>query len=114
MDAAPVIILAPPVELTEATVPAFEDKLMALLDTAGPGVVVDLGGVEFISSSGLGVLVKAGMRLDARGRCLAFARAQRTTEHSLKLLGLDQKMPLLETLEAATAHVAHAAESKSG
>jgi anti-sigma B factor antagonist len=114
MDVSKVIILAPPIELTEATVPEFENELMSHLDTPGPGVVVDLGGVEFISSSGLGVLVKAGMRLDARGRCLAFARAQRTTEHSLRLLGLDRKMPLLESLEEATAHVAQAAEAKSG
>jgi len=113
MADAPVIILVPPIELTEATLPAFESELMAHLDTTGPGFVIDLGDVEFISSSGLGTLVKVGMRLAARGRSLAFARPQRTTEHSLKLLGLDRMMPLLPTVEAATVHVIHAASAET-
>ncbi len=105
MAAATATVLVPPTEITEATLPGFEEELMALVDAEGAGVVLDLAAVGFINSAGLGTLVKAGMRLDKRGRRLAFARAHGAAEHTIRLLGLDRKMPLFPTVEAACAHV---------
>jgi len=114
MTADPVIVVVPPVEITEATLPAFERELMGYLDGHAGGLVVDLASVGFISSAGLGTLVRVGMRLDSRGRRLAFARAQGPAEHTLTLLGLDRMMPLFPTVEAASAHVVAHAGPKRG
>ncbi|MDA1194742.1 MAG: STAS domain-containing protein [Planctomycetota bacterium] len=107
MEAAAIIV--PPVEITEATLADFAQDLMGRLDDEGPGFVLDLERVTFIGSAGLGTLVKVGMRLDARGRRLALARAQRATEQTITLLGLDQVLPLFPTIEAARTYVAVAA-----
>jgi anti-anti-sigma factor len=106
-------VLIPPTDLTEATLAPFEAKLMAMLDVKGPGVVLDLDLVEFIGSAGLGTLVKAGMRLGAQGRGIAFARAQKATEQTITLLGLHEKMPIFETVEEACAHVARGGKPSS-
>ncbi|MDF1701187.1 MAG: hypothetical protein P1V36_08520 [Planctomycetota bacterium] len=52
MTADPVIVVVPPVEITEATLPAFERELMGYLDGHAGGLVVDLASVGFISSAG--------------------------------------------------------------
>lgn len=106
MAEADVIVVVPPVEITEVTLPEFEVELLDHLEAENAGIVLDLQAVEFINSAGLGTLVKVGMRLDRRGRRMAFARAGRATQHTITLLGLDRKMPLHPTLDAARAYVA--------
>lgn len=108
MTEASVIVVVPPVEITEHTLPVFERELLDHLEARVDGIVLDLEDVGFISSAGLGTLVKVGMRLDRRGGRLAFARAAGPTLHTITLLGLDRKMPLFPTVEAACAHVASA------
>lgn len=105
MSESRVQVVVPPVEITEATLPEFEAALLGLLDTGVDGIVIDLGEVLFISSAGLGILVKVGMRLGRRGGCLALAGARRATQHTLELLGLDRMMPLFGTVVEARAHV---------
>jgi anti-sigma B factor antagonist len=97
--AVPVVRL--PREVTEASLPEFEALLGPCLQSAGPGIVLDLEGLEFISSAGLGILVRTGMRLDGQARRLAMARACRTVEKTIRLLGLDQKMPLYRSIDQA-------------
>ena len=97
-----VIVVVPPVEITESTLPAFESDLLDHLEAGVLGMVLDLKEVEFINSAGLGTLVKVGMRLDRRGGRLAFACARRGTQHTITLLGLDRKMPLFPTIERGT------------
>ena len=109
-----VIVVVPPVEITERTLPAFERELLDHLAADVQGIVLDLASVTFINSAGLGTLVKVGMRLDRRGGRLAFARAQRGTQHTITLLGLDRKLPIFPTIEAATEHVASAAAPHQG
>ena len=103
-----IIVVVPPVEITERTLPDFERELLAHLDADVGGIVVDLEPVAFISSSGLGTLVKVGMRLDRRGGCLALARATGPALHTITLLGLDQKLPVFPTVAAAREHVSGA------
>ena len=95
-----------PAELTDDTVVAFETVMAEHVSAAGPGVVLDLEGVSFISSAGLGCLVKFGMRLDGNGRRLALARPDAHIEASLRLIGLESKLPMFPSVSAATTHVA--------
>lgn len=105
MSESHVQVVVPPVEITEATLPEFEATLLGLLDAEVDGIVIDLAEVLFISSAGLGILVKVGMRLDRRGGCLALAAARRATQNTLQLLGLDRMLPLFATVMEARAHV---------
>jgi anti-sigma B factor antagonist len=105
MSALRVPVVTPPRELTDASLPAFEAQVEPLLAGAGPGMVLDLAGVSFINSTGLGFLVKVGMKLDAANRRLALARPDRNIERTLRLIGLDQKLPLFKTLGDATGFV---------
>ena len=98
-------VVVPPVEITEGTLSTFEDDLLGRYEAGANGIVVDLSEVEFISSAGLGTLVKVGMRVDRRGGCLARAGARRATQHTLLLLGLDRMLPLFPSVTEARAHV---------
>lgn len=100
-----VIVVVPPVEITERTLPEFERELLDHLAENVHGIVVDLASVTFINSAGLGTLVKVGMRLDRVGGRLAFARPIRATQQTITLLGLDRKMPIFSTVDAAREHV---------
>ena len=46
-------------EVDVATAPALRDELYRLIDQGTTKIVVDLGGMEFIDSTGLGVFVGA-------------------------------------------------------
>jgi len=99
-------VLTPPREITEASLEVFEEQLEPHLAAEGPGVVLDLAEVEFIGSSGLGAMVKAGMRLDRRGGRLALACPNKTIENVLKLIGLESKLPVFRSVDAASGFIA--------
>lgn len=108
MNAPAIPVVRPPREVTAETLAPFEAELITHLGAGGPGIVLDLEAVEFISSAGLGVIVKYGMRLDGQDRRLAMARADRVIEKTIRLLGLDRKMPLYRSVGEATQFVAGA------
>jgi anti-anti-sigma factor len=82
-------VLTPPVELTHDTVRAFETEALACVAQPNRGIVLDMGSVRFVNSTGLGTLVKIGMRLDAQERRLALARPSAHVERAIRLVGLD-------------------------
>jgi anti-sigma B factor antagonist len=106
MPDASIPIVCPPTELTDDTVRDFEAAVGPHVEATGPGIVIDLERVAFISSAGLGCLVKIGMRLDQRGRRIALARPAPEVERSLRLIGLDTKLPMFPTVKAAANHLA--------
>lgn len=106
MSTASIPIVQPPEELTDETVADFEAMMVVHLQADGPGVVVDLWEVSFISSAGLGCLVKFGMRLDRRGRRLALARPDPNVEKSVRLIRLESKLPMFPSVSEAAGHVA--------
>jgi anti-anti-sigma factor len=65
-------------------------------------VVVDLDGVSFIDSSGLGVLVACLKRLRERNGSFAVVAGGTSSLHKLlALTGLDGFLPTFDTLDAA-------------
>jgi anti-anti-sigma factor len=99
-------VVTPPVELTDASLEGFEEAVRPHVQGSCPGIVLDLEAVSFINSTGLGYLVKLGMRLDREQRRFALARPVRQVERTIKLIGLDSKLPLFGTLEEAWGFVA--------
>jgi anti-sigma B factor antagonist len=62
--------------------------------------VLDLSGVEFVDSSGLGAIVSCLKRLGPRGS-LAIAGAQGSVQRLFTLTRMDRVFPLHETVDAA-------------
>ena len=91
------MILALSGELDVASSPELE----AELDRAAERelVIVDLRELEFIDSTGLGVLVKAHQQAQESGRRFALVRGGGQVQRLLGLTGLSDQLPVAETRE---------------
>ena len=90
-------------EIDVATAPRLRDRLVQLVTEGPPQLVVDLSGVTFIDSMGLGALVSGLKRARAHDGDLRLAGA---TDHVAKVLAitrLDQAFVVADTVAAATA-----------
>jgi anti-sigma B factor antagonist len=96
------VVVAVRGEVDIATAGLLRDHLRAAL-TAGLAVVVDLGDVPFMDSTGLGVLVDASKRAHAAGTALVLARPQRIVRNALRLVRVDVLIDVYDTLDAALA-----------
>lgn len=63
-------------------------------------LVVDLGDVEFVDSTALGVLIEARTKLENR-RAFLLAAPGLETHRALTISGLDQHLSVHETVDAA-------------
>jgi stage II sporulation protein AA (anti-sigma F factor antagonist) len=66
-----------------------------------PRIVVDLGGVTFMDSSGINVLVAAHRRVSGERGWLRIAAAQESVLRVLQLVGVDTFIPCRPTIEQA-------------
>lgn len=87
-----------------ATSPLLRDRLADVVRTHR-SVVVDLDGVGFMDSTGLGVLVAAHRRSAATGARLVLARPQRIVRNALRLVQVDTVIDVHDSLDAAVAAV---------
>jgi anti-sigma B factor antagonist len=90
-------------EVDVATAPRLRDRLVQLVTDGPPRVVVDLSGLSFIDSMGLGALVSGLKRARAHDGDLRLAGP---TDHVAKVLSitrLDQAFVVGESVEAALA-----------
>jgi len=82
---------------------AEASELAAILDQAiemgAVRLVLDLGGLEFISSMGLGVLIRAQNKCGSHGGQIRFVRPQDAVLRVLKTTRLDQLFPIDATIE---------------
>jgi anti-anti-sigma factor len=99
----PVLVL--PAEVTITSVAVVERDATALLGEGGARLVVDLGATTFMSSAGLGFLVRVGKSLHERGGGIALARPQPPVARLLRAVGLDEVLPRFQTLDAAAVWV---------
>jgi anti-anti-sigma factor len=76
-------------EFDLAVVDEFLEHALACLDRA-QGIDVDLGGVSFIDSSGLGALVRVRKEAAARGKTLTLVDVSAATHRLLEITGLQQ------------------------
>lgn len=85
------------------TAPRFKESLLALLDDGVSDIVVDLGEVEFIDSTALGVLIGGVRRVNAAGGSMALVVGTRPVQRVLSITGLDKVFSIHPTREAALA-----------
>jgi anti-sigma B factor antagonist len=78
------------------------DSLVDVCSDSPERVVVDLGEVEFIDSTALGVLIEARTKLDNR-RAFLLASPGLETRRALQISGLDRHFTVHETVPEALA-----------
>ncbi|MGH2785329.1 MAG: STAS domain-containing protein [Actinomycetota bacterium] len=89
-------------EVDVFTAPKLREQMIALLTAGNDRIVVNLAKVDFMDSTGLGVLVGALKRVKEKDGSLAIAGAHGTVLRVLSVTGLSSVFPLHDTVEQAT------------
>jgi anti-sigma B factor antagonist len=90
-------------EVDVYTAPRLRERLIELVDAGAKHVVIDLSRVEFLDSTGLGVLVGALKRLRAADGSLGLVCAHERLLKIFRITALDRVFSLYDSVEAATA-----------
>jgi anti-sigma B factor antagonist len=90
-------------EVDVYTAPRLRERLIEMIDGGARKVVVDLGRVDFLDSTGLGVLVGALKRLRAVDGTFGLVCDKEPLLKIFRITALDQVFPLYATIDAATA-----------
>jgi anti-sigma B factor antagonist len=85
------------------TAPKLREQIIGLLSDGNDRIVVNLSKVDFMDSTGLGVLVGGLKRVKERDGTLALAGAHGTVLRVLNVTGLNTVFALHETVQQATA-----------
>jgi anti-sigma B factor antagonist len=98
-EGATVVEIFGDVELHSA--PALREELRRICELKNPCCVVDMKGVPFIDSTGVGVLVGALKRAREHDGSLTIARPQPRVRRVFEITGLLGALPIYDSLEAA-------------
>jgi anti-sigma B factor antagonist len=90
-------------EVDVYTAPRLREKLVELVSQGKTQIVVDLEGVEFLDSTGLGVLVGGLKRLRSHDGELTLVCTQNRILKVFEITGLTKVFAIHESVDAATA-----------
>jgi anti-sigma B factor antagonist len=96
-----VAIVAPAGEIDVAVAPRLQAVLKGLLDEGRTRVVVDMSGITFIDSAGLGILVNAYKVARAQGGGIKFAAAVPEVRRLFQITRTDKYLEFYDGLDAA-------------
>jgi len=89
-------------EVDVYTAPKLKSSLIDLVDEGSYDIVVDLSDVDFIDSSGLGVLVGGLKRVKSHEGSISLVCSQENILKIFRITGLNKVFPIYSTLEEAT------------
>ena len=92
-------------DLDVSSAPTLQTALQQLMDDGRQLVVLDLGAVPFMDSSGLGVLVAANRRLIAAGGQIALASAAPALRKVFQLTRTNRLFKLYDAVSDAVAEI---------
>jgi anti-sigma B factor antagonist len=87
-------------EIDVATAPALRDALLGLLNRGVDSLVVDLRGVTFIDSTGVGSLLRIHHRQGLVGGRVHFVADQQSVLRVLDLMQLTRRLHVTDTVAA--------------
>lgn len=100
---APFVVVAVSGEVDIATAPKLREKLVELSSQGAQQVVVDLEAVEFLDSTGLGVLIGGMKRLRGLDGDLTLVCTQPRILKVFEITGLNRAFSIHGTVDAAVA-----------
>jgi len=104
-------------EVDVYTAPMLRDQIRELAAKGAVHLIADLGGVDFLDSTGLGALVGGLKRLREAGGSLALAISTPRILRVFQITGLTKALAAERSVEdaiTADPHWQHAAESQAG
>lgn len=90
-------------ELDVATSPMLRERLIRLVSEGSSNLVLDLEGVDFLDSTGLGTIVSVLKRARTRGGDLRLVSTQARIHRLFEITGLDKAVPLRASVDDAIA-----------
>ncbi len=90
-------------EVDVYTAPGLDEHLGSLVQAGQVHLVVDLSGVDFLDSTGLGVLVKALKRAREHDGSLDLVATEERILKVFRITGLDAVIPIHVSVDAALA-----------
>jgi anti-sigma B factor antagonist len=84
-----------------ASAPKFKEVLTGLRPPGVKSIVIDVSGLEFVDSTGLGLMLGALRRLRESGGTLKIAGAHGAVLRVLEVTDLDKVIPLFPDVETA-------------
>jgi anti-anti-sigma factor len=96
-----VVVLKPEGRLNMVAAPAVREAVSSIVDSGRSKVAVDLSGVEFIDSSGLGALISGLKTTRQAGGDLRIAGANDQVKLVLSLTNLERVLTPYDTVENA-------------
>jgi anti-sigma B factor antagonist len=103
IDRDPWVVVAVSGEIDVATAPRLREQLVSLVTEGRHHIVVDLDGVDFIDSTGLGVLVGALKRVRTHHGELALVCNSSRIRKGFEITGLTRVFPMCASVEEAVA-----------
>jgi anti-sigma B factor antagonist len=99
----PYIVLSVKGEVDVYTAPRLREKLVELVSQGKHQIIVDLEGVDFLDSTGLGVLVGGLKRLRSHDGDLGLVCTQHRIMKVFEITGLTKVFSIHDSVEAAVA-----------
>ncbi|WP_163512216.1 anti-sigma factor antagonist [Fodinicola acaciae] len=90
-------------EIDVYTAPRLREKLIELVGAGNTHIVVDMERVEFLDSTGLGVLAGALKRVNAQNGSLRLVCTQDRILKIFRITGLEKVFPIFATVTEAVA-----------
>lgn len=90
-------------EVDVYTAPRLRERLVELIDGGAPHVIVDLNRVDFLDSTGLGVLVGGLKRVRAHEGSLRLVCNQERILKIFRITGLTKVFPIHQSVDEAVA-----------
>jgi anti-sigma B factor antagonist len=85
------------------TAPSLKERVADLVSAGRTRLAVDLAGVEFMDSTGLGVLIGGLKRCKEAGGYLALVAPRESVVKVLAITGLDKIFPIHQTVDQVAA-----------
>lgn len=90
-------------ELDVATSPALRERLIGLINDGDPCLVLDLEGLDFLDSTGLGTIISALKRARTHEGDLRIVCTQARIRRLFEITGLDKALSLFDSVDTALA-----------
>jgi anti-anti-sigma factor len=95
------LVLSVAGRLDGVTSPEFQRMCQQYIGSESRRVVMDFGGVEYVSSAGIRVIFEAGKRVRASGGELRLSGLHGTVKNTLEIAGICALFPIYDSIEAA-------------